>query len=100
MDGFLPLLMTLICIVYSLWRYISKGWENFSPFFSFKVGDGSSIYFWHDPWCDDAPLRDTFPGLFVLAENREASIAYYWDQTFGAIVSVPAFVWDGFFYDD
>jgi len=30
---------------YSLWRYISKGWEKFSPFFSFKVGDGSSDVF-------------------------------------------------------
>ena len=45
---------------YSPLRYISKGWEIFLPFFSFKVGDGSSIYFWHDRWCDDAPLRDTF----------------------------------------
>jgi len=29
---------------FSIWRYISKGWEKFSSFFSFKVGDGSSIY--------------------------------------------------------
>ena len=71
---------------YSLWRYIAKGWENFSPFFSFKVGDGSSIYFWHDRWCDDAPLRDIFLSLFALAENRDASIADYWDRASGTSV--------------
>jgi len=61
---------------FSLWRYISKGWKKFSPFFSFKVGDGSSVYFWHDRWCDVVPLRETFHGLFALAENRDASIKY------------------------
>ena len=85
---------------YSLWRYISKEWEKFSPCFSFKVGDGSSICFWHDRWCDDAPLRDTFPVLFVLAKNRDASIADYWDRASGTIVWVPIFVPDGFLDDD
>jgi len=85
---------------YSLWRYIVKGWEKFSPFFSFKVGDGSSIYFWHDRWCDDTPLRDMFPSLFVLADNRDASIADYWDRDSGTIVWVPIFVRDGFIDDD
>ena len=61
---------------FSLWRYISKGWEKFSPFFSFKVGDRSSIFFWHNHRCDGAPLRDH--GLFALAENRNVSIANYW----------------------
>jgi len=85
---------------YSLWRYIAKGWEKFSPFFSFKVGDGSSIYFWHDRWCDDTPLRDIFLSLFVLAENKDASIADYWDRASGTSVWVPIFVRDGFIDDD
>jgi len=45
-----------------LWRFISKSCERFSPYFSFAVGDGSS-FFWHDRWCDDAPLRELFPTL-------------------------------------
>ena len=84
---------------FSLWRYISKGWRNFSPFFSFKVGDGSSIYFWHDRWCDDMPLREAFPGLFALAVNRDASISDYWDQASGSSTWVPIFVRDGFLDD-
>jgi hypothetical protein len=28
-----------------------KGWEGFNWFISFKVGDGSSLKFWHDSWC-------------------------------------------------
>jgi len=47
-----------------------KDGNFFFAFLSFKVGDGSSIYFWHDRWCDDGPLRDTFPGLFVLAQTE------------------------------
>ena len=66
---------------YNLWS--SKGWEKFSSFFSFEVGDGSLTYFWHDQWCDGTPLKDIFPALFVTAEDRDASIAYYWEQASG-----------------
>ena len=31
-----------------LWRSISEGWESFSTNFSFFVGDGTRILFWHD----------------------------------------------------
>jgi hypothetical protein len=31
-----------------LWKFIRKGWENFSKFLRFEVGDGSRIRFWHD----------------------------------------------------
>jgi len=30
---------------WSLWRFISKCWEKFSPHFSFEVGDGTTISF-------------------------------------------------------
>ena len=57
-----------ISYVYSLQRYISKGWEKFSSPFSFEVGNGSSIYFWNDRWCGFSSLRDIFSALFVLAK--------------------------------
>jgi hypothetical protein len=34
-----------------LWKFIRKGWENFSKFLRYEVGDGSRIRFWHDLWC-------------------------------------------------
>ena len=45
--------------------------------FSFKAGVGSSILFWYDRWCKEGLLRDTFPSLYVLAVNRDATIADY-----------------------
>ena len=43
-----------------LWKYIRKGWEEFYSFIIFKVGDGSCIKFWHDPWCEEFPLESGF----------------------------------------
>lgn len=40
-----------------LWLSISEGWENFTKHFSFVVGDGSRILFWHDKWIGDVPLK-------------------------------------------
>ena len=59
----------------SLLKHIRAGWDRFSHYVSFKVGDGSRIKFWHDFWCGDQPLRDKFPGLFRLARNQEATVA-------------------------
>ena len=41
--------------------YIRKGWDEFYRFIIFKVGDGSSIKFWHDPLCEGLPLENIFP---------------------------------------
>uniref|UniRef100_A0A2N9FWW1 Reverse transcriptase domain-containing protein n=1 Tax=Fagus sylvatica TaxID=28930 RepID=A0A2N9FWW1_FAGSY len=34
-----------------LWKHIRKGWDQFSQFTMFEVGDGSAIRFWTDFWC-------------------------------------------------
>ena len=61
---------------HSFWRYISKGWEIFPPFFPFGVGDGSSIFFWHESWCDDTLFERASPSpSFVLEVDRDASAA-------------------------
>jgi exonuclease III len=31
-----------------VWKHIRRGWESFSKFIKFEVGDGSRIRFWHD----------------------------------------------------
>jgi hypothetical protein len=59
----------------SLWKHIRAGWECFSPFIKFKLGDGSRIKFWHDSWHGDHPLQDSFPVLFRLSRHPEASVA-------------------------
>jgi len=41
-----------------LWKYIRKGWETFSRFLKYEVGDGSRTSFWHDLWCGDTVLKE------------------------------------------
>ena len=78
---------------YSLWRYISKGWGRFFPHCSFEVGDDSSIFFRHDRWCGEIPLKDLLPSLYILAvDKKNASIAEYGEQDYGNSVWAPIFV--------
>lgn len=37
--------------------------------------NGSRIWFWHETWCGDSCLKDSFPDLFVLAMNKNALLA-------------------------
>jgi len=83
----------------SLWRFIHEGWGRFYQVFSFRVGVGSSISFWHDRWCEESPLRDLFPSLYVLAVNRDASIADYYQRGPGCVVWSPVFIHDAFVDD-
>ena len=36
------------------------------------MGDGRRVRFWLDEWCEDEPLGDAFPSLFILAASKEA----------------------------
>jgi len=58
-----------------LWKNIRKGWETFSGFTRFEVGDGERIRFWHDLWCGDSVLKEVFPDLFGIARVKDASVA-------------------------
>lgn len=49
--------------------------DNFHCFVTFKVGDGSCITFWFDPWCGESPLKDIFVELLGVACIKEASVA-------------------------
>ena len=59
----------------SLWKYISKGWDQFSKFLKFKVGDGSQTRFWSDEWCGGLPLKELFPDLYQITRDKEAFVA-------------------------
>ena len=76
----------------SLWRYIFKGWESFCPYFSFEVGNSSTISFWHNHWCRDRPLKNLFPDLFNLAVDRNATGAEYQEQDQNLAVDINATV--------
>jgi hypothetical protein len=51
------------------------GWQNFRRYVKFDPGEGSEIRFWDDVWCGDRALKEAFPGLFIIARFKEASIA-------------------------
>jgi hypothetical protein len=57
-----------------LWKNIMKGWEIFSGFAKFEVGDGIRTKFWHDLWCGDTVVNEAFPDLFVIARVNDASV--------------------------
>jgi len=58
-----------------VWKNIRKGWDSFSRFTRFVVGDGSKISFWHDLWCEDMALKVAFSTLFGIARVKGAAVA-------------------------
>jgi hypothetical protein len=68
-----------------LWKYICIGWRNFKRHFRFDLGDGSRISFWEDVWCGESSLKDTYPGLFNIANVKEASIADNVERSNGVV---------------
>ncbi|RVW18299.1 putative ribonuclease H protein [Vitis vinifera] len=65
------------------WRDILKEsswcWDNIE----FKVGKGTKVSFWTDHWCGNEELAQTFPQLFELAVQRNASVNEMWDSSLG-----------------
>lgn len=38
------------------------------------IGVGNRLKFWQDRWCGDQPFQVTFPVLYAITTNREASV--------------------------
>ena len=53
------------------------GWEAFSQYTWFEIGVGNRVKFWQDCWCGDQPSQLSFPVLYEIAINREASIEFF-----------------------
>ncbi|RVW76914.1 hypothetical protein CK203_051556 [Vitis vinifera] len=49
----------------------------------FKVGEGTKVNFCTDQWCGNEALSQTFPQLFALAVQRNATVNEMWDSSFG-----------------
>ena len=52
------------------------GWEVFSKNIQFEVGVGDRVKLWIDQLCGDSPLQLTFPVVYGIASNKEASVAF------------------------
>ncbi|GJW56280.1 putative RNA-directed DNA polymerase, eukaryota, reverse transcriptase zinc-binding domain protein, partial [Tanacetum coccineum] len=39
-----------------------------------SVGNGKSIRFWDDSWCGDKPLKDVFPRIFALDNDKRCIV--------------------------
>ena len=55
-----------------LWKGIMMGWDQFQNHLRFTVGMGDRVRLWHDRWCGDMALKDTFPTLFECASHQDA----------------------------
>jgi hypothetical protein len=60
-----------------LWKGIRRGWDQFTHFISFSVGNGARVKFWSDVWVGDSTLKGAFPDLFSIAADKEAAVADY-----------------------
>jgi hypothetical protein len=67
------------------------GGNNFSNLVSYRVGDGSRIRFLHDVWYEEVALKSSFPELYSLARNKEASVSNYVDPSSTYIHWSPRF---------
>ncbi|KAG6683179.1 hypothetical protein I3842_13G178800 [Carya illinoinensis] len=54
-----------------LWKSIKGGWGVLYQHIGFMVDDGSKIRFWHDIWCVDTTLKDSF----LVVYEQKASVA-------------------------
>ncbi|RVW35151.1 BTB/POZ and MATH domain-containing protein 4 [Vitis vinifera] len=66
-----------------VWKEIMKEakwcWENIK----FKVGKGTRVKFWSDQWCGNERLSHSFPQLYEMAVNRNATVNEMWDHSSG-----------------
>ena len=58
-----------------LWRSIRVGWEASSKNIRFEVGVGDRVKLWIDQWCGESLLQLSFPNVFGMASNKQASVA-------------------------
>ena len=73
-----------------LWKYIHCWWGKFVSYIRYDVGCGTRVQFWHDLW-GKANFKDWFPGLYLLAQDSEATVADYVEFRHDQIYWHPVF---------
>lgn len=67
------------CYLFFFWgrgleRY-SKRLSFFERHISFEIGNGSSVRFWMDRWCDDVELWRSFPNRLNIATEKDCLVS-------------------------
>ncbi|RVW15857.1 putative ribonuclease H protein [Vitis vinifera] len=62
-----------------IWRYACEE-RTYGSSLELRVGKGNKIRFWTDVWCAGTALSQSFPHLFALAVDRNATVEEMWDQ--------------------
>lgn len=57
-----------------VWKGVLKTSIIFKRGLKFNCGSGTSILFWKDHWIGDQPLELSFPSLYEIASNKEATV--------------------------
>ncbi|RVW19550.1 putative ribonuclease H protein [Vitis vinifera] len=57
------------------WKAIAQGFQDFSKYTRFIVGDGERIRFWEDLWWGDQTLKDQYPRLFRVVMDKNIPIS-------------------------
>ena len=60
-----------------LWKHIRSGWQQFSRHVSFSIGLGERVSFWHDRWYGAGVMKDLFPTLYHIAQDKQALMSDY-----------------------
>lgn len=75
----------------SVWRSIRNLGSKLAENLSFKVGEGTKIFFWKDEWLGQESLKDAFPNLFSCdnpgATNAETLSPQGWNLTFRRLLN-------------
>jgi hypothetical protein len=53
------------------------GCQHFSRYVSFSIGSGERVSFWHDRWCGEGVMKDLFPTLYHIAQDKQALVSDY-----------------------
>lgn len=68
----------------SPWVNISISWLKVEALAVYKLGNGSRIAFWLNPWLDKRPLKVCFLSLFRIALNPNGSVSERWDTSYSS----------------
>ncbi|KAL4183344.1 hypothetical protein AMTRI_Chr11g154720 [Amborella trichopoda] len=77
------------------WHNASRAWRSFASalyqFIRFHPREGSRVRFWFDLWLGPSPLKEVYPTLYSLEQNKESSVAEEMVLTGGQRVWNPSF---------
>lgn len=61
------------------WKSVTWALNASRTFYTWKIGNGETISFWHDTWAGDCSLQTLFWDLFEICNQPDCSVARVWD---------------------